>query len=135
MATATYERIEHITELSRSSNHAAQWKDGRKSYYLVTSPNLFNLQREIVSLHVGQAGVQIGNACWELYCLEHETQSGKHVPRAVFVDLEPTVVYNLLYLFILLSSQRFLLITLRVFLLTFDPFGIKVKLPKNIKVE
>jgi len=62
--------------------------------------------------------VQIGNACWELYCLEHgiapdgqmpsdktigggddsfntffsETGSGKHVPRAVFVDLEPTVV-------------------------------------------
>jgi tubulin alpha len=59
-----------------------------------------------------------GNACWELYCLEHgiqpdgtmpsdkptdkiddsfstffaETGSGKHVPRAVFVDLEPTVV-------------------------------------------
>ncbi|KAI6238293.1 Tubulin alpha chain [Aphelenchoides fujianensis] len=74
--------------------------------------------REVVSLHVGQAGVQIGNACWELYCLEHgiqpdgrmpsdatvgvedssyntffsETHSGKHVPRAVFVDLEPTVV-------------------------------------------
>uniref|UniRef100_A0A8C6EMW3 Tubulin/FtsZ GTPase domain-containing protein n=1 Tax=Marmota marmota marmota TaxID=9994 RepID=A0A8C6EMW3_MARMA len=62
------------------------------------------------------AGVQIGNACWELYCLEHgiqpdgqmpsdktigggddsfntffsETGAGKHVPRAVFVDLEPT---------------------------------------------
>ncbi|VDO22527.1 unnamed protein product [Haemonchus placei] len=30
--------------------------------------------REIVSLHVGQAGVQIGNACWELYCLEHGIQ-------------------------------------------------------------
>uniref|UniRef100_A0A8C5XT39 Tubulin alpha chain n=2 Tax=Boreoeutheria TaxID=1437010 RepID=A0A8C5XT39_MICMU len=69
-------------------------------------------------IHVGQAGVQIGNACWELYCLEHgiqpdgqmpsdktigggddsfntffsETGAGKHVPRAVFVDLEPTVV-------------------------------------------
>lgn len=67
---------------------------------------------------MGQAGVQIGNACWELYCLEHgiqpdgqmpsdktigggddsfntffsETGAGKHVPRAVFVDLEPTVV-------------------------------------------
>uniref|UniRef100_A0A3B3CYS9 Uncharacterized protein n=1 Tax=Oryzias melastigma TaxID=30732 RepID=A0A3B3CYS9_ORYME len=65
-----------------------------------------------------QAGVQIGNACWELYCLEHgiqpdgqmpsdktigrgddsfntffsETGAGKHVPRAVFVDLEPTVI-------------------------------------------
>lgn len=78
----------------------------------------FTLQRECISIHVGQAGVQIGNACWELYCLEHgiqpdgqvpsdntmgrgddsfntffsETGAGKHVPRAVFVDLEPTVV-------------------------------------------
>ncbi|KAI5609113.1 tubulin alpha-1C chain, partial [Silurus asotus] len=75
-------------------------------------------QRECISIHVGQAGVQIGNACWELYCLEHgiqpdgqmpsdktigggddsfntffsETGAGKHVPRAVFVDLEPTVI-------------------------------------------
>ena len=30
--------------------------------------------RECISLHVGQAGVQIGNACWELYCLEHGIQ-------------------------------------------------------------
>uniref|UniRef100_A0A665UTZ1 Tubulin/FtsZ GTPase domain-containing protein n=1 Tax=Echeneis naucrates TaxID=173247 RepID=A0A665UTZ1_ECHNA len=83
------------------------------------NPNLLSLhpQRECISIHVGQAGVQIGNACWELYCLEHgiqpdgqmpsdkaigggddsfntffsETGAGKHVPRAVFVDLEPTV--------------------------------------------
>ena len=74
--------------------------------------------RECLSIHIGQAGVQMGNACWELYCLEHgiqpdgmmpndasigqaddsfntffaETNSGKHVPRAVFVDLEPTVI-------------------------------------------
>ncbi len=73
--------------------------------------------REVISIHVGQAGVQMGNACWELYCLEHgiqpdgmmpsddndlnddsfntffsETGNGKHVPRAVFVDLEPTVI-------------------------------------------
>jgi len=27
--------------------------------------------REIISIHVGQAGIQLGNACWELYCLEH----------------------------------------------------------------
>ena len=80
-----------------------------------------DLQRECISVHVGQAGVQIGNACWELYCLEHgiqpdgqmpsdktigggddsfntffsETGAGKHVPRAVFVDLEPTVVGKL----------------------------------------
>ncbi|XP_072036314.1 tubulin alpha-1C chain-like [Amphiura filiformis] len=75
--------------------------------------------RECISIHVGQCGVQMGDACWELYCLEHgilpdgqkpsnmligerkqdsvnaffsETAAGKHVPRAVFVDLEPTVV-------------------------------------------
>jgi len=71
--------------------------------------------REIISIHIGQAGVQTGNACWELYCLEHgiqpdgkikegspeensfstffsETKSGQHVPRAIMVDLEPTVI-------------------------------------------
>ncbi|KAL3205274.1 hypothetical protein MRX96_011172 [Rhipicephalus microplus] len=68
--------------------------------------------RECVSIHVEQASVQIGNACWELYCLEHgiprnkmvgggddsftmffsETEAGKPVPRDVFVDLECTVV-------------------------------------------
>jgi len=74
--------------------------------------------REIVSIHLGQAGVQVGNACWELYCLEHgiqpdgtmpsdtsmdnetdafntffsETSGGKHVPRAIYFDLEPSVI-------------------------------------------
>lgn len=75
--------------------------------------------RECISIHVGQAGVQIGNACWELYCLEHgigrdgvqkcdenlksiadpslgtffdETPNGKVVPRAVMIDLEPSVI-------------------------------------------
>ncbi|CAL4121258.1 unnamed protein product [Meganyctiphanes norvegica] len=72
--------------------------------------------RECISVHIGQAGVQMGNACWELYCLEHgikpdghlqedcksdenmyttffqETGRGKYVPRAIYVDLEPTVV-------------------------------------------
>ncbi|XP_028300968.1 tubulin alpha chain-like [Gouania willdenowi] len=74
--------------------------------------------REIISIHVGQAGVQIGNSCWELFCLEHgiqpngqvlsnqesgggddsfntffsETGTGKRVPRALYVDLEPTVI-------------------------------------------
>uniref|UniRef100_A0A3B3ZP05 Tubulin/FtsZ 2-layer sandwich domain-containing protein n=1 Tax=Periophthalmus magnuspinnatus TaxID=409849 RepID=A0A3B3ZP05_9GOBI len=74
---------------------------------------------ECISVHVGQAGVHIGNACWELYCQEHgiqpdgqmpghhslcspdnfsfntffyETGAGKQVPRGVLVDLEPTVV-------------------------------------------
>ncbi|KAH7724975.1 tubulin alpha chain-like isoform X2 [Aphelenchoides avenae] len=77
-----------------------------------------NRSREVISIHVGQAGVQMGNACWELYCLEHgiqpdgvmatddtpgyeddsfntffaETASGRHVPRAIMIDLEPTPV-------------------------------------------
>lgn len=72
--------------------------------------------REVISVHVGQGGVQIGNACWELYTLEHglspdgriqdtpksgenglstffsETGTGKHVPRSIYVDLEPSVI-------------------------------------------
>jgi len=79
--------------------------------------------REVISIHIGQAGVQTGEQCWELYCLEHgiqpdgtldqnrianiqefndsfkvffsESNVGKYVPRAVFVDLEPTVVDEL----------------------------------------
>jgi hypothetical protein len=88
----------------------------------IRSNQNFVKMRECLSIHVGQAGVQIGNACWELYCLEHgiqpdgqmpsdkvagtggddsfstffsETGAGKHVPRAVFVDLEPSVVGTL----------------------------------------
>lgn len=71
-----------------------------------------------MQIHIGQAGVQIANACWELYCLEHGIQpngqlyggyhyqehddsyntffnivgTGKCVPRVVMVDLEPTVI-------------------------------------------
>ncbi len=67
----------------------------------------------------------MGNACWELYCLEHgiqpdglmpadesvgegddsfnaffsETGGGMHVPRAVFIDLEPTVIGKRLTVF------------------------------------
>jgi len=72
--------------------------------------------REILSIHVGQGGIQIGNALWELYCLEHgisadgemknpdekklgsassfftHTSTNNMVPRAVIVDLEPGVI-------------------------------------------
>merc|ERR1719284_1358306 len=81
--------------------------------------------REVISIHVGQAGVQMGNSCWELYCLEHginpdgsmkpvekkssedpaqetidesfstffaSTDTNRQVPRAICVDLEPSVV-------------------------------------------
>ena len=38
------------------------------------------LQRECISVHIGQAGCQIGNACWELYCLEHGIQPDGQMP-------------------------------------------------------
>ena len=75
------------------------------------------MHEEVISIHIGQAGVQMGSACWELYCLEHgiqpdgqrlpdadlgtddssstffsSTKSGKAVSRAIVLDLEPTVV-------------------------------------------
>lgn len=77
--------------------------------------------RECINVHIGGAGCALGIASWELMCLEHdiqpdgqmpsdktigggddynsyfntffsETGAGKHVPRAVFVDLEPLQV-------------------------------------------
>ena len=108
--------------------------------------------REVLSIHIGeslliwcflpffehfcfsgQAGVQMGNACWELYCLEHgimpdgqmpsddsigqaddsfntffsETSSGKHVPRAIFIDLEPSVVGKVKLYFSLVQKTEF----------------------------
>lgn len=87
----------------------------------------------MISIHIGQAGVQIGSACWELFCLEHgilpdgqvasepgqpkhnssslttffsETSTGRYVPRALLVDLEPTVVgkHNFLITFVLFNN-------------------------------
>jgi tubulin alpha len=82
--------------------------------------------REVLSIHIGQAGCQIGSAAWDLFCNEHgigldgrinedntkstfeatsdldtddsvktffnHSESGKYVPRALFIDLEPNVI-------------------------------------------
>ncbi|KAF4978088.1 hypothetical protein FZEAL_5478 [Fusarium zealandicum] len=76
------------------------------------------MKGEILHLHLGQAGTQLGNSAWELYLLEHglghdgrpdpnapdvgdpgsfetfftETSSGKHVPRSLFIDLDPSPI-------------------------------------------
>lgn len=78
-------------------------------------------QRETLSVNIGQAGTQIASTTWQLYCLEHgispdgqiddqqgdclqntsvnsffeETSNGKIVPRAIFIDTEPTVIDEL----------------------------------------
>jgi tubulin alpha len=70
--------------------------------------------REVLTINVGQAGIQLGAAVWEQYCCEHaidnqgkredtqkdvtfkcffeETGSGQFVPRNLSVDLEPNVI-------------------------------------------
>ncbi|KAL9650669.1 hypothetical protein ABK040_001725 [Willaertia magna] len=74
--------------------------------------------REVISLHIGQSGIQTGQQVWELFRNEHginedgslsgdvnqrndssvifsESNRGKYVPRALFVDLEPSVIDNI----------------------------------------
>ncbi|KAM3147321.1 hypothetical protein pb186bvf_000572 [Paramecium bursaria] len=66
---------------------------------------------QIIQIHIGQAGIQIGDEGWDLLCQEsnidldgkligdeadhcifHETSNSKYVPRAVFIDTEDIVV-------------------------------------------
>jgi tubulin alpha len=82
----------------------------------------------------------MGSACWELYCLEHgidpngmmpndqsigvedpddsfntffsETGAGKHVPRAILADLEPTVIGKSIFFF---KKRRQILVNTRIF--------------------
>lgn len=74
--------------------------------------------REVIQLHIGQAGNQIAYSCWQLYCLEHGiypdgtlyhvdaagedynaffsvNQNCKVCPRVLFIDLEPSVIGRL----------------------------------------
>lgn len=72
--------------------------------------------REVVSLYVGQAGIQMGRSCWELFCQEHgitttgeilndtdkgistffkASADGPIVPRALLIDTEPSVVEDI----------------------------------------
>ncbi len=92
---------------------------GQAGGYILEKKTKVNISQEL-TLVISRLGVQMGNSCWELYCLEHdiapdgslmsehvkdpaarddsfspffaETEGGKYVPRAVFVDLEPTVI-------------------------------------------
>lgn len=80
-------------------------------------PKKLSSTREILSVGVGQAGVQLGSEIWRQYCAEHaigldgtapasadgektpsfatffeETGAGQYVPRNLFVDLESNVI-------------------------------------------
>ena len=58
--------------------------------------------REVISIHVGQAGVQMGNSAWELYCLEHGIQPDGQMPNDMTIGksnflfkISPLDVYHL----------------------------------------
>uniref|UniRef100_A0A1I8J262 Tubulin domain-containing protein n=1 Tax=Macrostomum lignano TaxID=282301 RepID=A0A1I8J262_9PLAT len=71
--------------------------------------------KSLMTVQVGQAGIQIGHAVWELFCLEHNisadgtpklhcgdlgnvesvfvpTPKGRYFPRSLFVDTDPACV-------------------------------------------
>ncbi|XP_049529534.1 tubulin alpha-4 chain-like [Anopheles darlingi] len=66
---------------------------------LMELPRITNGQREIIQLHVGQAGVQMASCRGNDPCSEDDcsaffscTREGRCVPRVLMVDLEPSVV-------------------------------------------
>ncbi|VDK47178.1 unnamed protein product [Taenia asiatica] len=83
---------------------------------LLQSCTVLATMREIIFLHIGQTGIQVGHAMWELACLEHNVgrdgtpvslsqddgisinslfvhcSNGNYTPRALLIDLDPTVV-------------------------------------------
>jgi hypothetical protein len=59
--------------------------------------------RECISIHIGQAGIQVGNACWELYCLEHGIQVRRLLDRKV----------NKLVVMIFLDNLSFIVVSLQ----------------------
>ncbi|WIA09894.1 hypothetical protein OEZ85_010108 [Tetradesmus obliquus] len=111
-ARAEYDKIK-AANVAETARFAAE----RRAEYSAMLEN-FTATQVAAAERTAEAGIQVGNACWELYCLEHgiqpdgqmpsdktigggddafntffsETGAGKHVPRCIFLDLEPTVV-------------------------------------------
>jgi len=77
------------------------------------SSEVENPDREVLHLHIGSGGIQVGDHCWQLYCLEHNLNSDgcllneknppqcffsesngnnkkKFGPRALFIDFDST---------------------------------------------
>uniref|UniRef100_A0A0R3RLP4 Tubulin domain-containing protein n=1 Tax=Elaeophora elaphi TaxID=1147741 RepID=A0A0R3RLP4_9BILA len=83
--------------------------DVRFTFFKAITCQLARSPGDVISVHVGRGGVQIGNVAWELFCLEHGIQPdetmligvGCHVPRAIFIDLDSSIIgastaYNLI---------------------------------------
>ncbi|KAF6771040.1 hypothetical protein AHF37_10630 [Paragonimus kellicotti] len=89
---------------------------------------------QIIQCFLGQCGLQVGNAVWELACVENgldpsgvklnsdtadvdsgidttfsQTRSGRYVPRCTLIDTEPTVIGSL-FLFLLFQCEKFIIL-------------------------
>ena len=42
--------------------------------------------RNVINLHIGQAGIQMGHAVWEQYCQEHSLDSRGNPPKNSDLD-------------------------------------------------
>ena len=68
------------TQTSIGSHHQQQDHHSPTPAHQATPHNPPNTMREAISIHMGQSGIQMGNACWELYCLEHGIQPDGQMP-------------------------------------------------------
>ena len=67
----TEQVTDSFEDLPIRPKNARSYGQNIKFYYIIYIHNIYFSadKREIISIHIGQAGVQIGNSCWELFCL------------------------------------------------------------------
>ena len=61
----------------------------------------YSQSTKALCIHIGQAGVQIGNACWELFCLEHGIQPDGQVPYTYVYVCVCMYMYIYIYIYML----------------------------------
>ena len=66
--------LQHKSENQRGILMNAHLWNPFPFFFLFDLPFSLATMRKCISIHIGQAGIQVRNACWELYCLEHDIQ-------------------------------------------------------------
>jgi hypothetical protein len=77
------------------------------------SSEVENPDREVLHLHIGSGGIQVGDHCWQLYCLEHNLNTD----GCLLNEQNPPRVFSLNQTLIIRKSLvlvHFLLILIQV---------------------